>query len=281
MNKFKKLRHKWELPLIWLNGLITIGFIIGAIAYLSYKFNTNPEIIIGDAEIPEDVTNALLIIMGAFFGPILIYFIRLFSSAGVEAGAVRVTEKQYPELYLLYKNIADKMDLKVVPKFYVTNGNGVLNAFALSCNRRNKIVVIHSELAKIYKNSPRSIEFVLAHELAHHKLGHTTLFRNIISVIPNFVKFLGASASRAQEYSADRVAMNLIGDTSALTSLGAGIDFYADTDMEEYHKQCLEQQKSFMMRIVNWFSGHAILTKRYLALKAYEKNGPSSHGEMF
>lgn len=75
--------------------------------------------------------------------------------------------------------------------------------------------------------------------------------------------------------------MSLVGDTTALASLAAGVDFYDTMDMEAYHQQCLEQQKSFLMRVTNWFAGHAILNKRYLALRAFAEKGSAAHGEMF
>jgi Zn-dependent protease with chaperone function len=269
------------MPLVWLCALVTIGAIVGAAAYLGYTIKAHPDVFASEAELPDDVMNAILVILATFFGPLLIYFFRLYAAAGVESNAVLVTEKQYPELYALYKKSADSMGITRIPRFYVVNGNGALNAFALSCNTKHKIVVIHSELAKVARKNPSAIEFVLAHELGHHKLGHTSLFRNMITIIPNFINIFGASVSRAQEYSADRVAMSLVGDTTALSSLAAGVDFYDTMDIEAYHQQCLDQQKSFLMRVTNWFSDHAILNKRYLALRAFAEKGPSAHGEMF
>ena len=55
--------------------------------------------------------------------------------------------------------------------------------------------------------APDVVEFVLAHELAHHKLHHVSLWRIVIGVIPGLMVLPGQTTTRAQEYSADRVAM--------------------------------------------------------------------------
>lgn len=80
----------------------------------------------------------------------------------------------------------------------------MVNAFALECNRRQRYVVIHAEIAMLMPTAPEIVEFVLAHELAHHKLRHVSLWRLAIGVVPQSLVLPGLATTRAQEYSAAR-----------------------------------------------------------------------------
>ncbi len=142
--------------------------------------------------------------------------------------------------------------------------------------------MLHSEIAMTFDKSPELLRFVLAHEMAHHKLGHVSLWRLIIGVIPGILKPLGTSTTRAQEYSADRLAVKVCSQhQGAMGLLVAGPWMYGDVDMEAWLEQCEDEHREFYVRIANLLSDHAVMVKRYKALHDIEKHGFSAHGEMF
>jgi len=185
-------------------------------------------------------------------------------------------------LPLLYERLGEKLHMKKLPKLYVTNGNGVVNAYALSCNTRHKYIVMHAETVMAMEHSPEIVEFVLAHELAHHKLGHVSLWRSIIGVIPNTLIPLGITTTRAQEYSADRVAKSVCDhDHSAMKLLAIGPWMHQNVDSDSWLDECETDRKEFYVRCANVLSSHAVMSKRFKALRDIDAQGFKSHGDMF
>lgn len=83
-----------------------------------------------------------------------------------------------------------------------------MNAFVAKCTLRKRYIVIYSDLLDVYYSHKQNelVRFVLAHELAHHKCGHTNLCRLILAPALKPL-FLDKSLTRAQEYTADRTAV--------------------------------------------------------------------------
>lgn len=138
--------------------------------------------------------------------PILTFVRRYYCAATSKADGIRVGQKQIPEIWNIYTNLAEKMGMKTLPKLYVVSGEGEVNAFALSCNTNVKYIVLHSEIAMLFKTHPEIVEFVLGHELGHHKLRYTSLWRSMVSSPLELIPGFGSSFTHAQEYSADRMA---------------------------------------------------------------------------
>lgn len=272
-----KLRHRWEIPMVWISTFITItATIFGACLFFldESQFST-----LGlSADDIEEYAS-----LGFF--PLLIiaiYMIRFYQAAEAKANSILVSEQQFPELFKLYQNLAIRLDMHRMPKLYLINGNGVVNAYALECNKRLQYIVIHSEIALLHSTYPEVVEFVLAHELAHHKLNHSSLWRNFINILPRMLGLPGIATSRAQEYSADRVAFSICSHgANAMNLLAVGPWMQQGINSEAWLKQCEEERKEFFVRIVNAMSDHAVLVKRFKALKDLEQQGYSVHGDMF
>lgn len=214
--------------------------------------------------------------------PFVIFAIRYWMAAGARANAVKVGPTQFPELWAMYQMLADRLGMTYLPRFYVTNGNGVVNAYALSCNRRNKYVVMHAEIAGLIRTQPQIVEFVLAHELSHHRLGHTSLWRAVINIVPGALLLPGQALTRAQEYSADRLAFHHCPHTiDGVSFLGVGPWMAGEVKEQPMLEQAEEDNRSLLIRAHNILSSHAVLPKRFKALKDMEKHGPGSHGQMF
>lgn len=277
--KFKRLRHRWEMPMIWISFVVTVvAIFVGSWTLLLDEATMESYF----GEDSEAVADAAAFAVMVLVLPIGVFFYRFYMAAQAKANAIRVGPNQLPKLWEMYRRIGDKLHMEKLPKLYVTNGNGVVNAYALSCNKRHKYIVLHAETVMAMNEAPEIVEFVLAHEMAHHKLGHVSLWRIAIGLIPNALIPLGLTTTRAQEYSADRVAKSICDhDHSAMKLLAIGPWMYRDVDSESWLEQCREDRKELYVRFANLMSDHAVMSKRYKALRDIDECGFQKHGDMF
>lgn len=270
------LRHRAEMPLIYASFGITM---LAAILALLATFSEEGQAIVAGSELADEISSALLI---APFMPLFILGSKYFAAAKARANGVKVGPDQFPELHSLYLKIARALEMEWVPELYVVNGNGVVNAYALSCNTRRNYVVLHAEIACLIERSPQVVEFVLAHELGHHKLKHVSLFRILLQIVPGFLVLPQRALSRAQEYSADRVAVHACGTcSSSIGLLAVGPLLEHRVNHEAFLAQAAAEERSVFVRLVHWLSSHAVNTKRLQAISQIEQFGFGRHGRLF
>lgn len=268
------LRHRWEVPMLVICALITVTAFAASIYVLFYM----PEL--GDSE--DTMQEAMQFAAFLPLGAMAILVIRYFMAAGVRSSSVKAGPEQFPELYAMHVSLAERLGMAHIPDLYVANGNGVVNAYAFSCDYRRRYVVVHAEIARLVDDYPDVVAFVIAHELGHHKLGHVRWWRNVIGIIPGGLILPGKAMVRAQEYSADRVATTVCNQCSqgiGLLSVGPYLQHRVSSG--PYMAQAVEEEKSWFVRVANWLADHSVNTKRFLALKAVEEHGLDRHGPMF
>ncbi len=278
---FTRYRHRWEMPLIWLSALITIATVVIGLGVVAVDEGTvlNDSVGEDNATMLRDIADSAYYLLLA---PLFIYAYRFFLAAQSRANALLVGPRQFPELFATYQELGRRLAMPHLPKLYVVNGNGVVNAFALECNRRYNYVVIHAEIAMLLPTAPDVVEFVLAHELGHHKLRHVSLWRAVIGIVPGLTLLLGQATTRAQEYSADRIALAVCpGTANATRLLAVGPWMESGVDADAWLEQCDAEHREFWVRISQAMSSHAVMVKRYKALREIERDGFSAQGEMF
>lgn len=160
-------------------------------------------------------TMGLALICFVFLGFIL-WIAEKFLEASLFGDAIHVSESQYSEINDRVNQMAERMDLVDVPKIFILNGNGISNALAVKFFT-GKYILLFSDLIDntIFGDDTSALDFIIAHELAHHKMGHLSLWKTLIVKPSMFIPFLGSAYSRACEYTADGVA-------SQMTSTDAG-----------------------------------------------------------
>lgn len=171
------------------------------------------------------------------------------------ASAVRVSDKQFLRVKLLFDDVCKTFDIEKRPEVYVSQ-NTILNAFAVGMD--NPFIVLNSGLVE--RLDDEELTEVLGHELGHIMSGHMlyrTLFvilqkisKSLVQLpVPNWV-FSGVyyalqEWSRKSELSADRagllatqnpdvslrVAMKLAGGNFEQMDVAAFLE-----QAEEYHK---------------------------------------------
>src|SRR5215208_7264185 len=121
-------------------------------------------------------------------------FYRQLTRAGIRGTAVRLSHRQFPDIYALKEDFARRLNLQREPEIYLMSGNGTLNAFAASTFGYD-FVVIHSELfSNTYEKNKDALAFIIGHELGHLRLGHTRLWYQLSTAYVDRIPLLGGSS---------------------------------------------------------------------------------------
>lgn len=203
-----------------------------------------------------------------FYGVLFVLFglfVHGLALGRVRGNAVRVSERQFPQLHRLATTHARRLGLKGVPAVYVMESGGLLNAFATRFLGRD-FVIVHSDVLELaLGQGEAAVGFILGHELAHVWRGH--LKYRWLTMPGRFMPYLGAAYSRACEYTCDRLGAYCQpeGGISGLLALAAGKQLHAHVDVREYAAQAQTDQ-SFWIRRAELVSSHPLLPKRVAAL---------------
>ena len=189
--------------------------------------------------------------------------------------SLRITERNFPEVYQIIEDYSRRLGIPV-PKAYVKQEKGVLNAFSAFLIKRQWIC-INAELFEVaYRehHDMDSLKFVIAHELAHIYYGHSTLHYNLLVFFAKLIPVVSSIASRTREYSCDRLAQRLTGVDGIEAMLVLVVDrhLYKMVDKEDYINE-MRACKGFFVWYYNLLADHAIMSKRILALEEGRGSG--------
>ncbi len=183
----------------------------------------------------------------------------------VRGSGVRVDERQLPELHRRVVAASQRLGLPTVPEVYVLQSGGTLNAFATKLLSRTYVILFSELLDKC--NTDEEIDFVVAHELAHHAAGH--LKSMLLTAPARLVPLLGPAYSRACEYTCDRAALtatdSLEHGQRALAVLAAGSKAGSRLDLAAFGAQ-QETAGEFWPAVAELASSHPYLPKRVAML---------------
>jgi len=148
---------------------------------------------------------ALLLGVAAWFGAGLL-------AAQLRSEAVEVTPSQMPELHTALLEVCRTLGQAVVPRLYVLQAGGALNAFAMRHSGRN-FVAVFSDMLEAYGADTPEMRFVLGHEVGHIRRNHILRF---LALFPGLMfPLVGPAYRRACELTCDRFGMAACGDAQA------------------------------------------------------------------
>ncbi len=216
----------------------------------------------------QDIPFALEILAYGVVLMVIVVPVLYYMYAQYRSMALRITEKNFPEVYAMIEEYAHRLGIKV-PKAYVVQQNGVLNAFSAYIPRRQWIC-IHSELFEVAYREHKdkdALAFVIAHEMAHIYYKHATFGYYISIMFSQIIPILGTTASRAREYSCDRLAQRLTGTDGLDAMLVLVVDrhLYKMVDKEDYIED-MRRQRGFFVWVFNLLADHPVMCKRIVAL---------------
>jgi Zn-dependent protease with chaperone function len=191
--------------------------------------------------------------------PVLEWLFRRRIHARILGSSVRVSPDQLPEIYQSASVIAQRMGLRQLPEVFVLESNSI-NAVAARIAGR-KLVILTDDMvdACLRSGDVNTLNFVLAHELAHHAMGHTGFIRSYLSQVY-------APLARVDELSADRLATAVLGQpetaASAIITLVTGPQLLRYVNREALMRQAFEIAKSKVAKRAERPLRHPLLLRR-------------------
>jgi Zn-dependent protease with chaperone function len=255
-NEIEKLRHPAEIPL-FVVCLMTSIFIYVTLMMIPLYY-------------PQELGIEYLLVIPAAIA--FLSFVSGQTYGGMMANAIRLSENQFPDLYVIIKRLSSELNLGEVPDAFLIQEGGLINAFATRLYFRRNYVVFYADIVEVaYREGDfDSLEFIVAHELAHIKAGHVTLLYNLsifpIAFVPVLKDLLWTSLSRAREYTSDRIAIQLVpSGKRGLIVLSAGEHLYKAVNYEEYLEKA-RSPEGFWVWTTNLLSTHPALIRRVRAV---------------
>ncbi|RSK32646.1 M48 family metallopeptidase [Bhargavaea beijingensis] len=202
---------------------------------------------------------------------LIVFAFVLFTNAimlgSIRGNGIRLSERQFPDVYGRAAELAAGMGLRTVPDIFLVQSEGALNAFATRFFGRNMIVLYSEVFELALEKGEKELDFIIAHELAHIRRRH--IWKNLLIMPARFVPFLSQAYSRSCEYSCDREAASITGDGAAakraLTLLGAGKVAYREVDETEWLEQ-IRSESNGAVWLSEILSSHPNLPKRVQAV---------------
>ena len=185
--------------------------------------------------------------------------------AHLRTSAVRVSERQFPELHRAAQDCCTKLGLEPV-EMYVMQDT-VWNAFAMKLRGRRTVVLLSGAVdAILLKGDYQQLKWVVGHEIGHHAAGHLDWSHRLASLGAWFV--WGALwHSRRAEFTCDRIGLYCSGSLRA-SQLASQID------LSEAQAQWSTHSGEFFVKYRTLYSTHpAMLCGMEALAKAAEELG--------
>ena len=191
--------------------------------------------------------------------PIIEAFNARRAMARIRGSGLEVSGQQFPELYQCAQSFAERMGMSHVPDIFIVE-SAALNAAAMRVGSRKVVILIDDVVdACLRSGDHRTLAFVLAHEMAHHALGHTGYFHAHIAQVYK-------KLSRLDEFSCDQVANELVGDanisTRALVTLAVGPQLLPRVNMEAVYQQAAEVRADKLTKKAEQKLSHPLIMHR-------------------
>ena len=206
-------------------------------------------------------------IVYAFLLGLFFFFSHVAFVTYVRGSAVKLSERQFPELFARVVELSRRAGLASPPDAYLMQAGGSLNAFATKLFR-SRMIVLFTDLLDECGDDEKARDMVIGHEIGHIKSGHLD-FHGLL--LPGFfVPFLGAAYSRAREFTCDRWGRALCGDASGATRglavLAAGGRLGPKVDLAAYIEQRRDLETGWLT-IGKWLAPYPPLSKRIEVLR--------------
>jgi Zn-dependent protease with chaperone function len=203
-------------------------------------------------------------------------FLHGLMMAQIRTNGVRLSSRQFPEVYEKVVELCERMEIRKVPDVYVIESGGILNAFATRFFGRNMVVLYSDVFDLINSAGDDELSFIIAHELAHIKRNH--IVKQLLILPAMWIPFLGEAYSRACEYTSDRIAVNYISNAEAamngLTMLAIGKTLFKRVNRSEYLVQNIRDD-GFFVWLAEKMATHPPLPKRIKEIQVFNYNSSS------
>jgi Zn-dependent protease with chaperone function len=143
------------------------------------------------------------LLLGLLFGYLADLMLSRRTMARLRGSAVQVGQNQLSAIDACARQFAARLKLEGAPTVLVAESS-MLNAVAMRIGKRRCVMLLDDVVwGAIDYQIPDALRFVIAHELAHHALGHAGVLRS-------YLRLVLPPLSRLDELSADTVALQLV-----------------------------------------------------------------------
>lgn len=214
-----------------------------------------------------------LTMIGLFYALFIGFFLWIshgLLAAYLRAEAVRVSERQWPELHTSFLEVCQRLGVTQPPRLYVLQAGGALNAFATRHSGRD-FVVVYSDFLEAFGPQSPELKFILGHELGHLKSGH--ILKHVLLAPGLFFPLLGSAYRRSWELSCDRhgvfASQDTAGSLRAMLTLSGGKEKGRFLDAEAFASQ-YEEERGFFVSLHELTSTYPTLSRRVRELRALQ-----------
>ncbi|MDL5034586.1 M48 family metalloprotease [Pelomonas sp. APW6] len=202
----------------------------------------------------------------ALIGLLFAFLVYVFAQSAlisyIKGNGVELTANQFPDLWDQFEDCCRRLDMPKLPRAYVLNGDGMLNAFATRFLGTQYVVLLSGTLEAMAQHED-GVRFYLGHELGHLRMKH--LQGQVLRWPVLWLPLLGAAYSRAREYTCDlhgaACCKTPEGAARALAALAAGSQRWRDLNLPSYLKQ-LRETRGFWMSFHELCAAYPWHTKR-------------------
>lgn len=227
------------------------------------------------------VISVLIWIVISCFAIFFLPFVALFGwlanglfVAQLRSESVEVTETQLPALHRAFRETCDRLAQTKMPRLYVLQAGGLLNAFATRFCARD-FVVLYSDIVEATGTDSCEMRFILGHEIGHVRRKH--LLKELILLPGLLLPLIGNAYRRSRETTCDRYGMFAANDArgavQAMMMLAGGREAKRLFLPEEFADQAVRERGFF----VSWhelLSSYPTLSRRVADLLALERGEP-------
>lgn len=193
------------------------------------------------------------------FSPLINWSLRRKALALIHGSGLKVTSDQFPEIHECVQVFSERLGLDNAPDTYIVEAS-VLNAAAVKYGKRD-VILLTDDLIDgcAASRDPRTLAFVIGHELGYIALGHTKTVRNFLA--RSYKKL-----SRLDEYSVDRIAYQLVGKRATavygILLLTVGPRLLPYVNLQEVRRQIDEVESNRYSRKAERDLTHPLLLHR-------------------
>lgn len=194
------LRDPLERPI--LAASIAGNFLLMAIALALAFFQ--PGWLKGHAFLSKEIGFLRILAITALIGIPLLVLNRNRREASVRGNSLRLSDKQFPEVYAVLRDHCRRLGMNEVPELFLTSGT--ISPFSQTFSSwRENYIVLHQSIFDIDDLKTMDVvAFVLAHELGAIRLNHTAVWNEMLLTYISSIKWLRSPLERVRTYSRDR-----------------------------------------------------------------------------
>jgi hypothetical protein len=258
------LRHPSEGPIFV--ATVGLNFFLMAVA-LALTFY-QPTWVIHHALLDKYASLLRVVAITALIGIPLLVLNRNRRESLIRGNSVRLSEKQFPEVYEILKDHCRRLGMTDVPDLFLTAG-GIAPFSVTYSSWRENYIVLHQVLFDIVESkSIDVVKFTLAHELGAIRLNQTAVWNEMLLTYVSAIKWFRYPLERARTYSRDRygAALSPTGFRGLLIN-AVGRRLMDDVDIQDYLEQALKY-RGFWAGINAFFEPKPQVFSRLNQLKA-------------